>query len=336
MKKRLALKVLVLSVLAGLAALVWYWSKNSQEANPSAFIPATGVVEATEVEVQPELSARIQALLVEEGDRVREGELIAQLDKEQLQAQLKLSEAEAAAARARLRDLEAGSRPQEITMAEASLRAARAELERARQDWLRAKELYEQKMLTEQESDRAKATYDVALARAAEAGERVQLLKEGERPQRIEAARAELKRARAALELVRVQLEDTEVRSPLSGTVAIKHAEEGEVGMPGSPLVTLLDLEDLWVTVYVKEARIGFVKLGQPAEVSVDSYPGKVYTGKVIHVSDEAEFTPKAVQTPEERVKLVFAVKVAVENPRQELKPGMPADVRINTGESAP
>jgi HlyD family secretion protein len=122
---------------------------------------------------------------------------------------------------------------------------------------------------------------------------------------------------------------DMNLKTPVQGVVLRKNVEAGETVIAGTPIFTIGDLEHPWVKIYVKEDKLGLVKLGQKGEVRVDTYPGKVFTGRVTYISSEAEFTPKNVQTQEERVKLVFGVKVRVDNPNQELKPGMPADVSI-------
>jgi HlyD family secretion protein len=148
--------------------------------------------------------------------------------------------------------------------------------------------------------------------------------------QRLATLQANVARDQAALRAAETQLGYTAVESPETGVVLRKHVEPGETVVAGTPVVTVADLEQSWVKVYVPEPALGRVKRGQAADVTTDSYPGRVYRGTVTFISSEAEFTPKSIYTPEERVKLVFAVKVTVENPRQELKPGMPADVRFH------
>jgi HlyD family secretion protein len=138
-----------------------------------------------------------------------------------------------------------------------------------------------------------------------------------------------VQQANAALKNAGVKLNDTIIYAPLSGIVLKKNVEEGETVSSGTPIVTIGDLENTWIKVYVKEDKLGFAKLGQQVEVKTDTYPDKRYPGLVTFISSEAEFTPKAVQTQEERVKLVFGVKVSVQNMNDELKPGMPADVKI-------
>lgn len=208
-----------------------------------------------------------------------------------------------------------GPRAEEIRGAEAEVRQAEAALalvrEGARPDEIR----------------RAAAEVQQAQAalRLAEAGELEVVLTR----QQVATARASIARDRAALAAAEAQLGNTVLLSPQSGVVLRKHVEPGEMIGAGTPVVTVADLGSIWLKIYIPEPQLGRVKLGQSVEVTTDSYPGKVYRGTVTFVSSEAEFTPKNIQTQEERVKLVFAVKVALENPSQELKPGMPADAKI-------
>lgn len=191
-----------------------------------------------------------------------------------------------------------------VNQSKASVRNAEAQFEKARKDLERFTILYRDGVIASQQMDAAQSAYDVA--------------------------RAQLQLFRASLLTADVKLKDSVIYAPLNGVVLRKNIEEGETVGVGTMVFTVGDLENPWVKVYVKEDRLGFVKLGQRAEVKTDTYPGKVYEGTVTTISSEAEFTPKNVQTREERVKLVFGVKVSVKNVNDELKPGMPADVRIN------
>jgi HlyD family secretion protein len=180
---------------------------------------------------------------------------------------------------------------------------AEAQLEKAKKDFDRYGPLYQQGVITSQQMDAAKTAYNAALA--------------------------QLQLSRASLRTAEVRLKDMVIYSPVSGVVLVKNVEEGETVAAGTPVFTIGDLENPWIKVYVKESKLGLVKLGQKAEIRTDSYPGKKYEGTVSYISSEAEFTPKNVQTQEERVKLVFGVKVKVRNENNELKPGMPGDVKI-------
>ncbi len=185
----------------------------------------------------------------------------------------------------------------------ASVRNAEAQYEKARSDHERAEALYREGAIASQQMDSAKAAFDMATS--------------------------QLQLSRASLRTAEVKLGDSVIYAPLNGVVLRKNSEEGETIGAGAMVFTIGDLENPWVKVYVKEDRLGAVTLGQKAEVTVDSFPGKKYEGTVTTISSEAEFTPKNVQTREERVKLVFGVKVSVRNENAELKPGMPADVKI-------
>jgi HlyD family secretion protein len=258
-------------------------------------------------------------------------------------------------ARAHLAELLAGSRPQEIEAAEASLRRARAELERWRSDHERQRQLFQRGVISAREYESVLAAYRVAEAQVREAEERVKLvregprkeqiaqaraalkeaqerlamLREGPRKETIEAARARLEGAKAALAASETRLSYTTVTSPLNGIVLSKNVEPGEYVAPGTPVVTIGDLENIWLRAYIDEPDLGKVKLGQRVRIRTDTYPEKRYEGRISFISSQAEFTPKNVQTERERVKLVYRIKVDVPNPTMELKPGMPADGEI-------
>jgi len=259
-----------------------------------------------------------------------------------------------------LAQLRAGSRRQEIREAEALVRRAKANLDNAEADYKRMESLYEKQLIAQQQRDTARTAYQVATQEYEAARERLDMVKEGPRPEEIRRAEADVTQARAslieaqageldvvskkqqlatleanvrrdqaALAVAQAQLGYTVLESPQAGVVLRKHVEPGEIIAAGTPVVTIADLKNIWVKIYIPEPQLGRIKLGQSAEVTTDSYRGKVYRGKVIFINSEAEFTPKNIQTPEERVKLVFAVKIGLENPNQELKPGMPADVKV-------
>ncbi|MFH0963057.1 MAG: efflux RND transporter periplasmic adaptor subunit [Planctomycetota bacterium] len=274
-----------------------------------------------------------------------------------------ITQAEAALrqAQARLAELVAGSRPQEIASAEAAVNSAKAEAGLRKSEYDRARSLYERSVVSADQYDAAKALYDTAVARLKDAEERAKLVREGPRVEEIEAARAaaaqaqerlalvrkgpreetieqgkaRVAQARAALALARIRLGYATVLAPLSGVILSKNVEAGEYVVPGVPVVTIGDLKNVWLRAYVNESDLGRVKLNQKALLSTDTYPDKLYEGRLSFISSEAEFTPKNVQTPEERVKLVYRIKIDVPNPDMELKPGMPADARILLNESA-
>ena len=265
------------------------------------------------------------------------------------------AEAEVRRARAELADLAAGARPQEIESARAVVERARADEEKARKDHERAGALLARQLLPQSEYDAAQAAAGMAAARRREAEEalalalagpredqvdraraglaaaeeNLSLVREGARREVIDQARARRRQAEESLRLSRTRLSYAAVLSPLSGTVLSKNAEPGEYVAAGTPVVTIADLRDVWLRGYIAETDLGKVRLGQSVSVTTDSHPGKKYAGTVAFIAPEAEFTPKSVQTQEERVKLVYRIKVTVENPAMELKPGMPADAGI-------
>jgi membrane fusion protein YbhG len=257
-----------------------------------------------------------------------------------------------------LADLEAGSRPQEIKSAEASVSAAEAQKAQTQADYNRANQLIRDKTISKEQFDSARAIFDVAAQRYREAVEHLALVKEGSRKQQIDEARAaynqakaqydlviagprketidqaraKVKQAEAALKLAQTRLSYATLVSPLSGVVMSKNIEPGEYVAPGTPVVTVGDLVNVWLRAYIPETELGLVKVGQKAKVTTDTYPGKVYEGRVSFIAQEAEFTPKNVQTEKERVKLVYRIKIDIKNPEMELKPGMPADAVIEAG----
>jgi HlyD family secretion protein len=217
------------------------------------------------------------------------------------------------AASSRLAEAEAGFRREEERQATAALAQAEANADAAAQNLATARELYEDRLALKQRLDAAETQH-----RAAQQAE--------------VAAEGRLEAARGALAAAEKRLGDATLRAPMEGVVVLKIREPGETVAPGQPVVRLADLDHMWLEVFVPETELDRVKLGQEAEVSIDANPSKLYSGRVTEIAQEAEFTPKNVQTKQERTKLVFAVKVAVENPERELKPGMPADARIRVG----
>jgi HlyD family secretion protein len=394
MKKRIILFALFLLMAAG---FVFYLIKN-QKVTEEGGIRVSGTIELTEVDCAFRISGMIEELRFEEGDSVKEGELIARLHDRELrdrrnkaEASLRTEEsrvrqfliaieleqrnsrgliaqarANVAAAQARLKELLAGSRRQEIEEARAEMDRARSELQKVTFEWERAQRLFASQTISKREWDTAKAAFEMAQAQYERAREQYDLVKEGPRKETIEAARSKEAEARAALQVaeattlkveeLKQELETTRARvemaraeldlaetlmgearlyAPISGVVLSKNMERGEIALPGSSVLTLGDLKKVWLRAYINETDLGRIKLGQPVEVFTDTYPGKGYPGRIAFISDKAEFTPKQIQTQEERVKLVYRIKIDIDNPLMELKSGMPADARI-IAENAP
>ncbi len=261
-------------------------------------------------------------------------------------------------AQARLDELLSGSRPQEVAAAKAAVQRAKAEADRSRREYARQERLYRKEVISMREYEAAQAAYEVAKARLQESEEQLNLVKEGPRKEQIEQVRealketkerlslvekgprretidqasARLKQVQESLALAETRLDYTTLVSPLSGVILSEAIEQGERVTPGTPVITIGDLKNVYLRAYINETDLGRVKVGQKVRVTTDTYPGKGYEGRISFISSEAEFTPKNVQTPKERVKLVYRLKVDIPNPRMELKPGMPADALILAG----
>ena len=424
---------LVVVALLGLAA-AGLWALSRREPR-TVGLAVTGTIEARDVDLSAKTTARIAAILVEEGSRVHRGELVIHLEDAELvaevarldagvrvaQAQLRdlmagarkeeIAEAQAqvgraeaaladllagarreeiqaarqvvAQAEARQRDLEAGARAQEVEQARSAVASAEATRVWTEREFQRLESLYERDLVAAADKERAWQAFEVARmqertareqlalvlagprgeqleaarAEVRQARERLRLIEAGPRPDQVEAARAEVRVARERLALVeagprsgqvdtaraqlaqaeaalaqaRARLADTRIEAPMDGVVLRKNLEPGATAAPGAAIVTLVDPTDLWLRAYIPETDLGRVRLGQPARVTVDAFPGQPFEGRVTEVASAAEFTPRNVQTQKERVNLVFRVRVAIANPDGRLKPGMPADAVIAT-----
>lgn len=330
MKRRL---LIVLGVLA-LAAAGWGLYRWLSPEEEPGLLRVSGTVEATDARLGFDAAGRIAALVVQEGDEVSAGQVLARLDADELEARRAQAAAAVAAAEATLRELRRGSRSQEINQARQAVEGAREELDQARREHARTETLYEGGAVSRETFDRSATALTLARNRLAQAQERLALAQEGPRREQVEAQEARLEEARASLASVEARLEDATLEAPFPGRVSTKHRTVGETVAPGVPVVTLQDLSDRWVRVYVPEDRLGAVHLGREARILSDTFPGKVYRGEVSFLASEAEFTPKSVQTPEERVRLVYAAKVRITgDPDHELKPGMPVDVELDLPE---
>jgi HlyD family secretion protein len=281
-------------------------------------------------------------------------------EKATLAADIEQRRADLASNEARLAELNNGARPQEKLDAHAAVEAAQSELDRAQKDWDRAQTLYKNDDISAAQFDQYRNRWESTQAVVKSATEREALVLAGPRAEVIKAQQGQVERARAAVKIAEAnslemkrreqdlatrraeiarstaslamidsQLADTIVASPVDGVVLVKAADVGEVLAPGTTVVTVGDIDHPWLRGYVNETDLGKIKLGAKAKVTTDSYPGKVYQGRVTFISSEAEFTPKQIQTEQERVKLVYRIKIEMDNPRRELKSNMPADAEI-------
>jgi HlyD family secretion protein len=320
--------LLVIFIVAGISGLLLYLFTRDKEGG-NTFIKVSGNIETTEVDVGFKIAGRIVSISVQEGDWIEKGKVLAKLDDEDLRQRLELARATLRSAQARLKKLLAGSRPEELGEAEATLNQAKFDLENKQAHYERIKLLFEKGVIPKETLDNAEAGFKIAKASLQRVMENYKLVKEGPRSEDIEDARAQVEQAQASLKLAETQLSYTVLYSPISGTVLVKSGEMGEVVNPGTSILTLANIENVWLKAYIPETELSKVKWGQEVMVTTDLRPQKIYKGKISFISSQAEFTPKQIQTEKERVTLVYRIKIDIPNPDRELKPGMPADGKI-------
>ncbi len=259
------------------------------------------------------------------------GTELAWLDRTELQARRRGALAQAEAAKAVLAELERGFRAEEVAQGRAALRAAEQRVNDARRDLERTRNLYEGGAVSRELLDKHETAYELAVAEYESAQEALQILQTGPRQERIAAQRAALAQAEATVEQIDAALDYAVIRAPFAGVVNVRHREPGESVPAGAPVLSVMNPDDRWVRIYVREDEVGRLALGQMAAITADADPRRRYDGKVIFIASEAEFTPRNVQTTEERVKLVYRVKVQITgDPDFDLKPGLAADVRLD------
>jgi HlyD family secretion protein len=389
MRKRIGIIIILVLVIAGAYVIV---SRQASRA-PANSIVVSGNIELTEVNIAFKTPGRLIERAIDEGNAVKKGQVIARLDRDQLMAQrdretaglnsalsqlaqaetslawqkenlaadLEQRKADLAASHARLQELKNGARPQEILEIKAAVESAQAEFDRAKRDWDRAQTLYKNDDISTAQHDQYRSRWEGTDAALKQAKERQALVIAGPRVEQIDAASAQVQRARASirmaeantleikrreqelvfrrseigranasLAIIDTQLADTVAASPVDGVVLVKAADVGEILAAGTTVVTIGDIDHPWLRAYINETDLGRVKLGTKAKVTTDSYSGKIYEGRVSFIASEAEFTPKQIQTKEERVKLVYRIKIDLDNPHHELKSNMPADAEIS------
>jgi HlyD family secretion protein len=381
-----ASKKLIFPVAAAIVAIGaggWYALNFGGRGDDSLHV--SGNIEAIEVAISFKIPGRVDKRYVDEGETVKKGEPVAQLETADLEADAALRRGELRAAQAALAELvagsrpdeiaaalavmqkaqanyaelKAGSRPEEIAASEAEFHAAEVDRDHLKRDFDRDQQLHrtDSGTIAQEQLDRAAAAYRMATERYLQAMKRYDLVKEGPRQEEIlqakaameqaqaqyrlvkegprkeviDQAGAKVEQAKAALQAAETRLSYASVTSPLTGVVLSKNIEPGEYVAAGTPVVTVADIENVWLRAYVDERDLGkrSISLGAAAEITTDAYPDKVYKGRVSFISSEQEFTPKSVQTNRERVKFVYRIKIDVKNPHGELKPGMPADARM-------
>jgi HlyD family secretion protein len=314
---------------AAVAAGVYFYPRFTKKPAPSNELTVSGNIEAHESAISFKVQGRIIALPIEEGQRVEQGALLAQLEDADFRQRVRINQATVAVGQDNLALTLAGTREQEIKASQQAVIDAQAALEQTKLDNSRAQILYAKDEIAAQDRDQAATALKRAEASFNAAQQRYNEAQEGARKEDIAIARANLAQADANLGLSRIDESYTTLRAPVSGVITVREAELGEVVQPGSPVVTLADLDHIWLRAYIAETELGRIHWGQDATVTTDTYPGKQYHGRISFISPDAEFTPKSVQTSEERVTLVYRIKIDIDNPTHELKPGMPADAHI-------
>jgi HlyD family secretion protein len=339
MKKRIRIALVI--VVLVLATTFAYNTLNHRE--DSSSIRISGNIEVTEARMSFRIPGRLHQRLVGEGDTVTAGQAIACLDRTDQQIAVAQAEANLTYAKAVLAELEAGSRSQEIGTAKAEYeralaaeKTAEVHLDQAKTDLDRYTALFREGGISRKAFENyrtihesAKNAREEARTRVAAAAEQLDLRRTGPRQESIAQARAKAIAAEESLKQAQQQLSYTELLSPVDGVVLSTTAEDGEYLNPAAPVLTIGQTTRPWLRAYVNETDLGRIKLNQEVRVTTDSFPGRTYSGKISFINSQAEFTPKTVQTFEERVKLMYRIKIDLDNPEGELKPGMPADAAI-------
>lgn len=327
--KRIALIILV---VASLSAGVYLSLQTGGDGPAEATLRMSGNIEVHESVVSFKVQGRIVELPVDEGQTVVKDDLLARLDDDDYRQQVSVNEATVLVREAELALALAGSRDQEIKAAHQALLDAQADLDLKTLQLRRLQAIADKRAVSQDDFDIAATNLKRSRAMYRRTKENYDQIVEGTRKEQIAVSRANLRLARENLDMSRVQLSYTVLSAPTTGVVLVRQAELGEVMAPGTPVVTVADLDHPWLRGYINETDLGRIRWGQPATVYTDTYPGKAYHGRVSFISSEAEFTPKSVETHKERVALVYRVKIDLENPNHELKPGMPADAVLDLG----
>jgi HlyD family secretion protein len=320
----------VILLAAAIAAGMYFYPRWGKEAASVKQLTLSGNIEAHESLVSFKVQGRIVDLPVEEGQQVERGVLLARLEDADYRQKVRVDEATVRVRESNLALALAGTREQEVKAAQQSAIDAEADLNQKQLDNERAQRLFAKDEIAAQDRDLAATALKRAEAIFKAAQQRYNEAQEGSRKEDIAIARANLNEAGASLGLSRVNQGYTTLRAPSSGVITVRQAELGEVVAPGSPVVTLADLDHVWLRAYIAETDLGRIRWGQQATVTTDAYPGKQYHGRISFISSSAEFTPKSVQTYQERVTLVYRIKIDIDNPNRELKPGMPADAHLD------
>jgi len=326
MKRLIPVVILLAAVIA---AGVYFYPRLTRKNAPANELTLSGNIEAHESLVSFKVQGRVIALPIEEGQQVERGALLARLEDADFRQKVRIDQAAVAVRQDDLALTLAGTRKQEVKASQQAVIDAQADLAEKKLDNNRAQMLFARDEISAQDRDLAATALKRANAAFVAAQQRYNESLEGSRREDIAIARANLAEADANLGLSRIDESYTTLRAPSAGVITVREAELGEVVEPGSPVITLADLDHIWLRAYVAETDLGRIHWGQDATITTDTFPGKQYHGRISFISPDAEFTPKSVQTTEERVTLVYRIKIDIDNPSHELKPGMPADAHL-------
>lgn len=301
-----------------------YFYKNQHNETP---LKLYGNVDIRQVSLAFNASERIEDLKAEEGYRVKKGDVIGTLNTRPLKLSIARTKAELAAQQASVAKLHNGSRPEEIRQAQAKVNTVAAEEQNARTYFQRMQTLYEQNAISRQNRDDAESRWKAAAANLENARAALQLHNAGSRQEDIAAAEAQLEALKASLETQEYYLKQATLIAPQDGVIRSRLAEPGEMASPARPVYLIGLDKQKWVRAYISEKRLGEVKEGMAAKVTIDSFPDQPLTGQVGYISNTAEFTPKSVQTEELRSSLVYEIRIYVEDDKNQLRMGMPATI---------
>jgi len=320
---------LLIPLLALAAAGVWIW-QDRQQVSPDDTLKLYGNIDMREVQLAINASDRIITMLVQEGDQVHKGQLLAEVDDQRLQALADTADARVETQQAQLARMLAGNRPEDIRKTRADLAATEAQAMDAERTYLRLRKLSEKDMVSKERADNAATAATATREQVKASTQLLKLAVQGPRQEDIDAARAQLKAEQAQQTLAQHNLQQARLYAPIDGIIRNRILEPGDIATPQQPLYTLAITDPMWVRAYLSETDLGSVSSGMQAEVESDSFPGKHYRAWVGYISPSAEFTPQSVQTEEIRSHLVYQVHVQVCNPDGELRLGMPVTVLLS------
>ena len=333
MKRVIPIAILL---VAAIAAAVYFYPRLTKKPAPANQLTLSGNIEAHESLISFKVQGRIVDLPIEEGQQVEQGALLARLEDADFKQKVRIDEAGVAVRESDLALTLAGTREQEVKASHQAVVDAQADSAQKKADNDRAQQLFSKDEISAQDRDLAATALKRAEAIFKAAQQRTNEAIEGSRKEDIAIAQANLNEAHENLGLSQVNLSYAILHAPSSGVITVRQVELGEVVAPGSPVVTLADLDHIWLRAYIAETDLGSIHWGQEATVTTDTYPGKQYHGRISFIAPNAEFTPKSVQTYTERVTLVYRIKIDIDNPNHELKPGMPADAHVELAAAKP